>query len=86
MHELKREIVVAFEAGQSDADDTRFATVWGSVTYVVNEVGTGRREIRIEFGRETDEGYYGRSSGMTRGVFLLKKDFFSRYAAEFEGM
>ncbi len=86
MHELKREIVVAFEIGESGGDDPRFATVWGSVIYLVNEVGTGPREIKIEFGQETLEGYYGRSSDMARGVFVLKKNFFSRYAGEFEGL
>lgn len=86
MHELKREVVAAYEVGGSGKDDPRFATVWGSVTYFVNEVGSGPREIKIEFGQETPEGYYGRSSDMIRGVFVLKKDFFGRFAGEFEGI
>jgi len=86
MHELKRETVVSFEADRSAEDDPRFQAVWGSVTYFVNEVGTGLREIKVDFGQKTSDGYYGRSSDMTRGIFLLKKDFFGRFTREFEGL
>ena len=83
MNEMMRERVVCFEPGESLPGDNRFADSWGTVRYFVEEKGKERYEVLAEFGARAEGGFYGRSSDIPTGVYILPRGFRERFAALF---
>lgn len=86
LHVMKRELVVRYVPEPSMPDDPRFADAWGAMRITVEEPGRGANTITYEFGGETDDGWWGKSSAIPTGVFILAMDFRARYAKVFEGL
>jgi hypothetical protein len=86
LNELEKELVVRLEPGPSGEGDERFAEVWGSVRYFIDEPYKEAEEVLAEFGARTDGGWYGRISNLEQGVFVLAEDFMTRFTRLFEGL
>jgi len=86
LNALERELVVRYEPGASGPDDARFAEIWGSVRYFIDEPYKEAEEVTAEFGKRADGGIYGRISNLEEGVFVLEEDFLTRFSRLFEGL
>ena len=86
LHDMVRIKVVRFLAEPLNMEDERFASPEGAIDLKIQEEGKDARELRIEIGEQSPEGWYGRISDLPQGLFVLPENFVEEFAKRFKGL
>lgn len=86
LHDMVRIKVVRFLAEPLNMEDPRFASMEGAVDLKIQEEGKNARELRIEIGAQSTDGWYGRMSDLPQGLFILPENFMEEFAKRFKDL